>query len=129
MTDGAQIAALPRTAGATAAARRPSRTRGWSTETLLGVSGLTGLFIAWYIGTDILAPAGSLVRQFSPVAALASFPDLIRNTDLFTHIVVSLTRVLIGLGIAIAAGVPLGLAVGSWRPSIKRSPRSFSCCA
>jgi NitT/TauT family transport system permease protein len=88
----------------------------WSAGPVLGLVGLGVLFAAWFVGTDFLTPPGSLIRQFSPVAALASLPGLVRNEDLFTHITVSLTRVLVGLLIAISAGVPLGLAVGSWRP-------------
>lgn len=125
MTEGAQLVAAPAPAPSKArwkahvadtARAAPRRWRGWLHGSVLGALGLAGLFAAWSIGTDILPPAGSLIRKFSPVAALASVPDLVRNADLFTHIAVSLTRVLVGLAIAIVAGVPLGLAVGSWRP-------------
>ena len=39
--------------------------------------------------------------------------DLVTGSDLLTHVAVSLKRVLVGLGVAVAIGVPLGLAVGS----------------
>ena len=83
---------------------------------VLGSLGILGLFALWYVGTDLLTPPTSLIRRFSPVAAISSLPDLVQGSDLFTHIAVSLSRVLIGLAIAIVVGVPLGLAVGSWRP-------------
>jgi len=113
MTDAAPVVRLPRERAQGAPARLALR---WSAGPVLGLAGLGGLFAAWFVGTDLLPPAGSLIRQFSPVAALASLPDLVRNEDLLTHVAVSLTRVLVGLLIAIVAGVPLGLAVGSWRP-------------
>ena len=83
---------------------------------LLGILGLLALFAIWYLGTALLPPPDSFVRRFSPVAAIASLGPLATGADLATHITVSLKRVLVGLAIAIAIGVPLGLAVGSWRP-------------
>jgi NitT/TauT family transport system permease protein len=83
---------------------------------LLGSLGIAGLFVLWFIGTDVLVPATSFVRRFSPIATMASFGALISGTDLLVHISVSLKRVLAGLACAIVIGVPLGLAVGSYRP-------------
>ncbi len=96
--------------------RRGAQAASWLRGTMLGLTGLLGLFLLWYAFTDGLAAPGSLARRFSPVAAIASLPGLVTNSDLLTHIATSLARVLVGLTVAIAAGVPLGLAVGSWRP-------------
>jgi NitT/TauT family transport system permease protein len=82
---------------------------------LLGFLGMAGLFAAWYIGTDLVPRPGSFARQFSPVATIASLGALATGSDLIDHIAVSLERVLAGLGIAIAIGVPIGLAVGRSR--------------
>ncbi|MBN9559879.1 MAG: ABC transporter permease [Alphaproteobacteria bacterium] len=40
---------------------------------------------------------------------------MLTSSDLLVHVAVSLRRVLVGLGFALAIGVPLGLAVGSLR--------------
>lgn len=78
------------------------------------MSGLLVLLILWWIGTDVLAQPGSFVRHFSPAQAFASLVQLATNSDLPIHILVSLRRVLIGLGSALLIGVPVGLAVGSY---------------
>ena len=79
---------------------------------LIGISGLLVLLILWWIGTDLLAQPGSFVRHFSPAQAFASLVQLASHSDLPIHILVSLRRVLIGLGSALLIGVPVGLAVG-----------------
>ena len=85
------------------------------TNTLLGSSGLTVLLVLWWIGTDVLAVPGSFVRHFSPTSAFASLAQLLTQSDLPIHVLVSVRRILIGLGLALLIGVPLGLAVGSFR--------------
>jgi NitT/TauT family transport system permease protein len=80
---------------------------------LVGISGLIVLLILWWIGTDVLAAPDSFVRHFSPAQAFASLVQLATHSDLPIHILVSLRRVLIGLGAALLIGVPVGLAVGS----------------
>ena len=79
----------------------------------IGFAGLAVLVIAWWIGTDAVAPAGSFLRHFSPVDAVASLIQLATHSDLPIHILESLRRVLVGLGFALLLGVPLGLAVGT----------------
>lgn len=83
---------------------------------LLGVLGILGLFAVWYAGTGLVPRPDSLIRRFSPVEAVDSLATLAIGGDLAIHVLVSLKRVLVGLAIAIAIGVPLGLAVGSWPP-------------
>jgi NitT/TauT family transport system permease protein len=80
---------------------------------MIGVAGLVVLLILWWIGTDVLAEPGSFVRHFSPTQAFASLVQLATQSDLPIHVLVSLRRVLIGLGSALLIGVPVGLAVGS----------------
>lgn len=87
--------------------RRPALER-----LLLGLGGLAVIFTLWWIGTDLVAPANSFVRHFSPGAALAKLAALLTGSDLPIHIVVSLKRVLVGLSLALAIGIPVGLAVG-----------------
>lgn len=78
----------------------------------LGLAGLIVLLILWWIATDLLAAEQSFARRFSPVAALPVLVDLIAGPDLWRHVLSSLRRVLVGLGLALLVGVPLGLLVG-----------------
>jgi NitT/TauT family transport system permease protein len=79
---------------------------------LIGVTGLATLLLLWWFGTDVLAPPGSFLRHFSPAQAFTSLVQLATSSDLPIHILVSLRRVLVGLGLALLIGVPVGLAVG-----------------
>src|SRR6185312_17492333 len=51
--------------------------------------------------------------RFAPEAALRSLIDVLRRAELWQHAFVSLKRVLVGLGLAMAVGVPVGLIAGS----------------
>lgn len=93
------------------AGTRPSRAKG----ALLGLSGLVLLVALWWLATDVAAAEGSFARRFSPTATFPALLRLLGASDLWTHIAVSLTRVLVGLAGALVVGVPLGLLVGASR--------------
>ncbi|APH55626.1 ABC transporter permease protein [Granulibacter bethesdensis] len=82
---------------------------------LLGVGGLGILLAVWWLFTGPLAAEGSFSRRFAPGLALTSLIEMGWHGDLLTHVWLSLKRVLVGLVVALAVGVPLGLAVGSLR--------------
>ncbi|WP_313067034.1 ABC transporter permease [Achromobacter animicus] len=81
----------------------------------LGLGGLGLLLALWWLGTEVLAPAGGMARRFAPGPTFVSLGELMSGSDLPHHILVSLRRIAVGLGLALAIGVPLGLAIGSWR--------------
>ncbi len=81
----------------------------------LGLAGLALLLALWWAGTDLLAREGSFARRFSPTAALPALAGLLAGPDLWTHMLLSLKRVLIGLALALLIGAPLGLLVGASR--------------
>ncbi|WP_200949367.1 ABC transporter permease [Achromobacter sp. Root565] len=81
----------------------------------LGLSGLGLLLVLWWLGTEVLAPTGGMARRFAPGPTFVSLGELLTSSDLPAHILVSLRRIAVGLGLALAIGVPLGLAIGSWR--------------
>lgn len=83
------------------------------TNSLLGISGLALLLMLWWLGADVLAPQG-FIRQFSPTTAIPKLVSMLAGPDLPVHIMVSLRRVLTGLGLALLIGVPVGLVVGSY---------------
>jgi NitT/TauT family transport system permease protein len=94
------------------AEQSPDRSR--TSQVGLGLVGLVVLVALWWLATrggDEFA----LGRRFAPEAAFASLSEIVRSADLLRHTLVSLQRVLIGLGLAAAIGVPIGLLVGSSR--------------
>jgi ABC-type nitrate/sulfonate/bicarbonate transport system permease component len=85
---------------------------------LLGAGGVGLVVLAWWIAT---AGSGSETRLVSPVVlpspreVFFSFPSLLNDRALLQSVAATLKRVLLGFGLAIAVGVPLGIAAGSWR--------------
>ena len=85
---------------------------------LLGAGTVGFVVLLWWLATT---GAGSEHRLVSPVIlpspgeVLASFPSLLNERALLQSIAATLKRVLIGFGLAILVGVPLGILAGSWR--------------
>ena len=76
---------------------------------------LTGILIAvflWWLGTTPLLNENAILASFSPDACFNALLQLIHTGEIFTHIVVSLQRVLLSLLFALLLGIPLGIAVG-----------------
>lgn len=107
-----------------AAAARPAGGGRW-TGAVLGGAGLLLLLLLWWAATDILAAEGSFARRFSPTAALPAFVAMITGPELWQHILVSLRRVLVGLGLALLIGVPLGLLTGASRLAEQATTPAF----
>lgn len=81
-----------------------------------------GLGIGWGLWEGLIRIAmasSSMATAFAPGPSLEALYHLIREGVLPYHAGVSLRRVLIGLGLATGAGVPLGLALGYF-PSLER---------
>ncbi|MBH3430137.1 ABC transporter permease [Pseudomonas alkylphenolica] len=81
----------------------------------LGVAGLLGLLLLWWLGVQVFGEADGLSARFSPQATLNSLVELLGQGEVYEHVWVSLKRILIGLLLALLIGVPLGLLVGSYR--------------
>lgn len=92
---------------------------------ILGLAGLLLLLALWWIATDLLAAEGSFAQRFSPTLALPTLVELIAGADLWRHVVVSIKRVLVGLGFALLAGVPLGLLIGASRLAAATATPAF----
>ena len=89
----------------------------------LAVSGLGFALILWWWLTSI-ATQNAIIYQFSPQASGAALINLVQESTLWLHIVVSLKRILLGLSIALSIGVPLGLLIGA-QPKIERATTSL----
>jgi len=83
-------------------------------QAALGLIGL-GLLLALWHGLTHWGNPGDLGRRFAPEPTLQSLLELLGGDELPGHILVSLRRVAVGLGAALALGVPLGLLVGRYR--------------
>ena len=84
---------------------------GW----LLGLCGLGGLLVLWWLGVKVFGEADGLSARFSLEATCSSLWELLGRSELYLHIAVSLKRIFVGLFLALLVGVPLGLLVGSSR--------------
>jgi NitT/TauT family transport system permease protein len=84
---------------------------------LLGAGGLALLILVWWIVTmgPVEMRLVSPVVLPSPSEVFGSFFSLLNERALVQSIAATLQRVLLGFGLAILVGVPLGIAAGSWR--------------
>jgi ABC-type nitrate/sulfonate/bicarbonate transport system permease component len=84
---------------------------------LLGAGGLALLLLVWWMVTmgPVETRFVSPVVLPSPAEVFGSFPSLLNDRALVQSIAATLKRVLLGFGLAILVGVPLGIAAGSWR--------------
>jgi ABC-type nitrate/sulfonate/bicarbonate transport system permease component len=110
-SEAAQRAAAPPLFALRVAPRRMARR-------LLGAGAVAVLVLLWWLATT---GSGSEDRFISPVIlpspaeVVASFPSLLNERALLQSIAATLRRVLIGFGLAVMVGVPLGIVAGSWR--------------
>lgn len=88
------------------------------TRALIGVGTVALLAVVWWIATR---GAGSEDRWISPIIlpspreVAASLPSLFRERALLESVAATLRRVLVGFGLAVLVGVPLGIVAGAWR--------------
>jgi ABC-type nitrate/sulfonate/bicarbonate transport system permease component len=112
--------ALPLPAAALPALRRPP-TR-WRAPLVNGGMRLLAILLFLAIWTAVSVGNAYIWKVFnpillpSPMAVLKAGIDLAESGELQRDILASLSRVLQGFALAAAAGVAVGLAVGTWRP-------------
>src|SRR5687767_211983 len=88
------------------------------TRRLVGAGVVAAVVLLWWVATR---GAGAEDRWISPVIlpspleVFRSFPVLLNERALMQSIAATLKRVLIGFGISVVVGVPLGILAGSWR--------------
>jgi ABC-type nitrate/sulfonate/bicarbonate transport system permease component len=73
------------------------------------------LLVLWYVFTEI-RPLFHPTMLPSPSAVVRMFVRLVANGELWKHIVASLERIFYANLAALGLGVPLGLAMGLYRP-------------
>jgi ABC-type nitrate/sulfonate/bicarbonate transport system permease component len=87
------------------------------TRHLAGAGAMALVVLLWWLATsgDAESRLVSPVILPSPAEVLRSFPSLLNERALLQSIAATLKRVLIGFGLAVIVGVPLGILAGSWR--------------
>jgi ABC-type nitrate/sulfonate/bicarbonate transport system permease component len=88
------------------------------TRRLVGVAAMAVVVLLWWLATTGIGSEDRLISPIilpSPLEVITSFPSLLNERALVQGIMATLKRVLIGFGLAIAVGVPLGIVAGSWR--------------
>ncbi len=79
----------------------------------LPVAGILVVVALWWAGTTLLVPPSSFLARFAPDKTAAALVRLLATGQLWPHLFTSFRRVVVGMAIATAVGLPLGLAVGS----------------
>lgn len=85
---------------------------------LVGVGAMGVVVLLWWIATYGSGAESRLISPVilpSPAEVIRSFPSLLNDRGLVQSIAATLKRVLVGFGLAVVVGVPLGIAAGSWR--------------
>ena len=85
---------------------------------LVGVGAMAAIALLWWLATTGVGAENRLISPVilpSPAEVIRSFPSLLNDRGLIQSIAATLKRVLIGFGLAVVIGVPLGIVAGSWR--------------
>lgn len=80
-----------------------------------GITGLLAGLLVWWLSTAVVAAPGSMMSRFDPVSAGLALGEMFQSGRAVTHIAVTMQRLVMGLAIAGAVGVPLGIVVGRSR--------------
>ena len=88
------------------------------TGKVLGTVTLALILVFWWLATNGDTPESRWISPVilpSPFEVIKSFPALLNDRGLIASIVATLRRVIIGFGLAVIIGVPLGILAGAWR--------------
>jgi NitT/TauT family transport system permease protein len=88
------------------------------TRAILGAGAVGVLLIVWWLATTGIGSEDRFISPIilpSPVEVFGSLGTLFRERALMQSIAATLQRVLVGFGLAVLVGVPLGIIAGSWR--------------
>lgn len=88
------------------------------TGKVLGAVTLALILVFWWLATNGDTPESRWISPVilpSPFEVIKSFPALLNDRGLIASIVATLRRVIIGFGLAVIIGVPLGILAGAWR--------------
>ncbi|MET3394329.1 ABC transporter permease [Variovorax atrisoli] len=78
----------------------------------LPVAGIALVLALWWAGSALLVQRTPIAAAFAPWPSLVALAHLVCGADIWHHALLSLQRVAVGLLLAIACGVPLGVLAG-----------------
>lgn len=81
----------------------------------LSVLGLGILVVLWHFGIMVLQKSMPLAALLSPYEAFINLQEMLATGSINLDLWASLRRVFVSLFAALAIGIPIGLAVGSWK--------------
>lgn len=87
-----------------------------------GLALMTGI---WWLAIHLLGPDAMLAQRFAPAEAWQALQQLVLHGDGGMHVRASLQRVALGLLLALAVGIPLGLLVGCFPLANRLTSTSF----
>jgi len=97
----------------------PTAARHTATKVALAIGvpivGLVAFVLLWLAWIELFVDSSSFLADWSPRLALPELRDLLASGDLNRHMTASVKRIVVGLGIAIVVGIPLGMAMGGFR--------------
>jgi NitT/TauT family transport system permease protein len=76
---------------------------------LLPVVGLLGGLAVWWAVTAL---GSGIITNFAPTAAFAVLTELVTSTAFYGHVLVSVYRFAVALGLCLIVGLPVGVLVG-----------------
>jgi len=94
--------------------------RSWALRLGAAVLGLLVALAIWWLAIALVTEPGSIQARLAPGDALATLGRLTVEGELTEHVFASLRRILAGLLLAAAIGIPLGLLLGS-APALART--------
>lgn len=122
--DGATAEARPRDPagrGADGASRRPGRRRGVRAERgpalAWGALGVLAVGLAWWALTAVGGAGSPMLAALNPLGVPSALASLLSTGVLVQDLVTSTLRLLLGMGIAAALGIPAGVLIGLHRPT------------
>lgn len=82
---------------------------------VLPLAGIALVAVLWWVGSLLLTRRTPIAAAFAPLPSLEALWHLVTGPDIWHHAWLSLKRVAVGLLLAVAVGVPLGILTGVWR--------------
>lgn len=79
------------------------------------VAGLAAAGLLWWAAIEVLVGRETMLARFGPTEAVSTLVRLTVDGTLVAHALASLRRIVAGLALAAAVGIPLGLLLGASR--------------
>lgn len=89
-------------------------------DRVLPLAGLTIAALLWWVVSLIFWRSNPVLQGFGPGETLAALCQFFQDGEIWPHLLASLRRVSIGLGLAAVIGIPIGILFGL-SPRLERS--------